>query len=67
MRDANSGATVATFVGHKGAVWYSRLNNRADRVITASADYTVYAYVLTWIYKSVLTRVIPKFSENCGM
>jgi len=40
LRDGISGDWIGTFIGHKGAVWQSRLSGDAVYAGTASADFT---------------------------
>jgi len=40
LRDGVTGDWIGSFIGHKGAVWCSRLNSTAHQSVTASADYT---------------------------
>jgi serine-threonine kinase receptor-associated protein len=40
IRDGKSGDWIGTFIGHKGAVWMTRLNHDCSQAISASADYT---------------------------
>lgn len=41
VRDGVTGDWVGTFLGHKGAIWCSRLSNDWAYAITASADFSV--------------------------
>lgn len=40
VREGSTGDWIGSFIGHKGAVWSTRLNNDASLALTASADYT---------------------------
>lgn len=41
LRDGKSGDWIGTFLGHKGAIWCSRICKDGSWAITASADFTV--------------------------
>jgi serine-threonine kinase receptor-associated protein len=41
LRNGVSGDWIGTFLGHKGAIWCSRLSEDGCRAITASADFSV--------------------------
>jgi serine-threonine kinase receptor-associated protein len=41
LRDANTGDWIGTFVGHKGAVWSTRLDPTGCLAATASGDFSV--------------------------
>eukprot|EP01114_Cavostelium_apophysatum_P014335 TRINITY_DN368_c0_g1_i1.p1 TRINITY_DN368_c0_g1~~TRINITY_DN368_c0_g1_i1.p1 ORF type:complete len:324 (+),score=93.40 TRINITY_DN368_c0_g1_i1:300-1271(+) len=64
IRRGETGDWIGTFIGHKGAVWSAHINNRADLVVTGSADYTakvwdalsgkeIHSFAHTRIIKSV--------------
>eukprot|EP01117_Protostelium_nocturnum_P004576 TRINITY_DN1650_c0_g1_i1.p1 TRINITY_DN1650_c0_g1~~TRINITY_DN1650_c0_g1_i1.p1 ORF type:complete len:324 (-),score=99.57 TRINITY_DN1650_c0_g1_i1:120-1091(-) len=40
LRNGVTGDWLGTFVGHKGAVWTSHIDSKAEKVVTGSADYT---------------------------
>jgi serine-threonine kinase receptor-associated protein len=44
VRDGVTGDWIGTFMGHKGAIWYSKLSHDWAWAVTASADFTVHIW-----------------------